>query len=140
MIQGAIRALALKSAAVRDIAGARKWFHKFASEATPGAYVVFQRVGTPRRDMHHNGPSCLVQSRVQIDCYAPEDITAARLATAVRKQLNGFPLPGVANTVTHGGKQTRIGLIQLDNELDGLHQAVDLHRVTLDFTVWHYED
>lgn len=107
--------------------GARHWVK--APQKTPAPYVVMSWVSGPR-NYHMQGPSGLVSSRVQIDCYDKTYLAAKALARAVRTILSGY----------------RGGVIQgvfLDSERDlpasDAGTVNHLFRVSLDFMVHHQE-
>ena len=82
--------------------GKRYWL--IAPQGTKPPYAVMQRI-TGFRDRHFQGPSGLVESRVQIDCYDKTYAGAASMARSVNALLSG----------------RRVGIIQaifIDSERD----------------------
>lgn len=68
----------------------------------------------------------LTQTEFQIDCYAATVAGAEALAAAVKSTLIDYA--------------TRpINRIRIDNELTLFEPETELHRVLLQFTVWHVE-
>jgi hypothetical protein len=93
-------------------------------------YVTLQRV-SGNRDMHMMGPSGLVESRVQIDCYGLTYAASKGVARAVEARISGFK-------GTHSG--TVFGGVFLDAERDGYEDDATpdkLFRTSLDFIIWH---
>lgn len=95
--------------------------------------ITLQRV-SGARDYAMEGPTGLVRSRMQVDCWGSTYASALGAARAVRDLLSGV--------------RTAIGDIQLqgafidserhDFEKDG-NAAEGFHRVSMDFIIWHSE-
>jgi hypothetical protein len=122
-------ALLLQWQPLRDIVQARiGWV--LITQGSPPPYVVMTRV-SGSRDTTFSGPSGLVSSRVQVDCYAETYISAKAVARAVEARLSGFK--GELGPTFFDG-------IFLDAERDlfDADGGTDrLHRVSLDFLIWH---
>jgi hypothetical protein len=95
-------------------------------------YATMQRI-SGNRDMHMQGPSGLVSSRVQIDCYGLTYAASKKVARAVEARLSGFS--GSNGSTTFDG-------IFLDAERDDYSDDATpskLFRTSLDFIIWHKE-
>ncbi|WP_315920436.1 DUF3168 domain-containing protein [Mesorhizobium sp. SP-1A] len=119
---------ALLTGLLASVAGGnRYWLH--APQGTMPPYVVMQRI-TGIRDYHMRGASGLVESRVQIDCYASTYAGAKSTAKSVNGILSGY----------RGGA---IQAIFIDNERDlptsDAGEVNQLFRTSLDIMVHHKE-
>lgn len=124
-------AFLLASAGLTGLTGTRIHWVK-APPGVTAPYVVLTLVSSPR-DMKMSGPSGLRMSRVQADCYGPTYASAKGVAQQVEARLSGYR--GATGTTTFDG-------IFLDSERDGFEDdatPTDLHRVMLDFLIWHKE-
>lgn len=124
-------ALLLAASGLSALVSARIFWGK-APQSVAAPYVVLSRVsGIP--DYHLQGPSGLVQSRVQADCYGTTYASAKGVARQVEARLSGFRGP-------HGTTQFdgvfKVGERDLYND-DPTPAA--LHAVSMDFTLWHKE-
>ena len=93
-------------------------------------YVVMYRV-SGIRDMKMSGASGLVESRVQIDSFGTTYASAKGVARQIEARLSGYR--GTQSSIVFDG-------CFLIAERDGYEPDAspdDLHRVSLDFTVWH---
>jgi len=94
--------------------------------------IVLSRI-TGIRDYHMQGPSGLVRSLVQIDCWAGTFTAALTLGRAVIARLSGVG----------GGDVAGFQLVSLINERHGFEPGAEtaerFHRVSLDFELWHSE-
>ena len=129
----ALRAALLSDPRLTSLVGERiTWAALPRSMALP-AIALHQISGV--RDYHMTAPSHLVASRVQVDCWANANKDATRLARAVNDTIGGYR-GTVAGVLIHGAF--------LESEQDmtdvgGGAPAELLHRVSLDFMVWHSE-
>lgn len=112
------------------VAARINWNERPQGKALPA--VVLQRI-TGIRDYHMQGPSGLVRSLVQIDCWGKtfEEVIAASRAVIAR--LSGVGM----------GEVSSIQLASLINERQGFDGDPDaserFHRASLDFELWHSE-
>lgn len=86
------------------------------------------------RDYAMEGPTGLVESRVQVDCWGETYVSALDVARAVRDLLSGI-------RQTTGGIELQGVFIsgeRHDYEKDG-NAAEAFHRVSMDFQIWHSE-
>ena len=94
------------------------------SQSAPA--IVYQCDGTEFIHTFEDGRNGLVRSSYQIDCYAASVATAESLAAAVVSALGNYE--------THPIKR-----VLLDNRLNLFESETELHRVLLQFLVWHVE-
>lgn len=131
-MEEALVAFLLADAALAGLVATRiTWQSRPQGEALPA--VTLQRV-SGARDYHMQGPSGLVQSRVQVDCWGATYASALAVSRAVRSLLSGI------RTET-GGIELQGAFIdgeRHDFEKDG-NAAQAFHRVMIDFQVWHSE-
>jgi Protein of unknown function (DUF3168) len=112
------------------VAGRINWGVKPQGKGVP--FVVLQRI-SGLRDMKMSGPSGLVSSRVQADCYGLTYTSAKNVARAVRDRLSGYR-GTVAGRIIQG--------VFLDSERDIFEPAETpdkLFRTSMDFILWHDE-
>lgn len=118
-------------AALSPLVGARIYADAFPKDPTYPA-IVYQLISR-NDDYTQDGPSGLVDRRIQIDCYAAGKVAVIDLSDKVIASLNGYR--GVM-----GG--TAVRGVFLDNERDQFPQ--DLlsagkrpYRRILDFIIWY---
>lgn len=118
----------LANTAVSAIAGKMvNWSERPQGGTFPA--VVLHRV-SGGRDYNMQGPSGLVQSRVQADCWALDYTSAVRLSRAVRVALSGYTAGDLQGAFIDSERQS------VEKETDG---AQRYFRVSLDFIIWHAE-
>ena len=127
----ALKQLLLTDTSIANLVGTRiNWVKSQQGAASPR--IVLYRVSGVR-DMHMQGPSGLVSSRVQGDCLGLTYDSAKSVARAVEARLSGFK--GTRGAVRFDG-------CFLDNERDddSYSDTPDkLFRTSLDFIIWHKE-
>lgn len=125
-----LRALIAGDTGVVDLVGkAVHWRLAPQSAAVP---FVNLSVISGERDYHMLGASGLVNSRVQVDCWADRYSTAKAIARAVESAVSGFV--GAMGAITFDG-------IMIDAERDDDFPATGdtgtRFRVSLDLNIWH---
>lgn len=127
-----IRAYLLADAAVSAACGGR-CSHIERNQGEPLPALVLTRI-SGRRETFHSGPSGLVQSRLQVDCYGSTQVQSWALSRAVRARISG-------RSFTQSGLS--FGGVFLDDERQSSEAAasvgVRVFRTSLDFTIWHQE-
>lgn len=99
-------------------AGARV-YPQVAPDSTPRPYITYQRVYAQSNNVM-SGNSGLINTRVQIDVYADTYSQAQTIALQVDALMSGWTLQIVSNPAQ-----------------DMYEPDVKLHRVLLDYSVWH---
>ncbi len=131
-MEEALVAVLLADAALAAIVGPRiTWQVRPQGDALPA--IVLQRV-SGARDYAMEGPTGLVQSRVQMDCWSVTYASALAVARALRNLLSGLRTEA-------GGTELQGCFIDLERhsfEKDG-EAAQAFHRVMIDFQIWHSE-
>jgi len=129
-MESALVAHLLGSAGLVALVGTRiNWVR--APQGSISPRIVLYRVSGVR-DMHMQGPSGLVSSRVQVDCLGLTYDSAKCVARAVEERLSGFS----------GTRAIRFDGCFLVNERDDFSDSDTpdkLFRSSLDFTIWHKE-
>jgi hypothetical protein len=87
--------------------------------------ITYQRDGAIHMQTF-DGHNSLVESSFQIDCWAKTVSGAEALAAAVKTALIDYAVPPVNHT-------------RIDNEIQLFEAETELHRVLLQFTIWHVE-
>lgn len=124
-MEPALIAKLLASAGVTALVSTRiNWTRRPQGEALPA--IVLHRIdGAP--DVHHGGRSGLVQSRVQVDCWAASYGSAKAIARAVENAVT-------AQTFTQGA--IRFDCILIADERDTTFDEITpLYRTSLDLIV-----
>jgi hypothetical protein len=117
----------LATAGVTALVSTRiNWSRRPQGSALPA--IVLHRIdGSP--DYHHAGASGLVQSRVQVDCWAASYGAAKAIARAVETAVT-------AQTFTQGA--TRFDVILIADERDStFDETTPLFRTSLDLMIHH---
>ena len=133
-LEAAIVAKLKGDAGVKALVASRIYPNVAPKGARGGAYLVYQRISTPRvRSM--DGPSGLASPRLQLTCYGPTYAKAMALAEAVRLALDGYA--GVTGGVTVQG-------VTVLDEGDIPDLAVESESIRaygrrLDVQIWHEE-
>lgn len=111
-----------------SLAGGKRFWLR-APQGTKPPYAVMQRI-TGFRDQHFQGPSGLVESRVQIDCYDKTYAGVVAMARSVNALLAG----------------RRVGIVQgivIDSERDlpaaDAGEVQHLFRKSVDIIIHHKE-
>lgn len=123
----------LSDAPLKALVGDRiDWQKRPQGDALPS--ISMQRVSGVR-DYAMQGPTGLVQSRVQVDCWGETYASALAVARAARDLLSGI--------------RRHIGATELqgafidgerhDFEKEG-NAAEGFHRISMDFQIWHSEN
>lgn len=125
-MEPALLAKLLASSGVTALVGARiNWARRPQGEPLPA--IVLHRIdGTP--DVHHGGPSGLIESRVQVDCWAGSYKAAKQTARAVEAAVTAQRFNQAS---------VRFDVVLLVDERDSsFDEAPDtLFRTSLDFMV-----
>ena len=93
--------------------------------------VVLTRISGDR-DYNFAGPSGLVQSRIQIDCWAVTHSDAIAVSRAVRTALSGARFSDT-------GVEVQGTFLDTERHFYEEEEAERFHRVSLDFILWHSE-
>lgn len=125
-IEEAVRTRLLAYSAMTDLVGPRVYVQRLP-QAPQYPAVVIHRIAGPR-DHSQSGPTNLVRSRLQIDCYGQTISAAKRAAQAARKAVDGQV--GVWGTV-------EIQAVFADDEFDGLEDRLDVASASIDITLYH---
>lgn len=131
-MEAALVAKLLATAGVTALSSQRiNWSRRPQGETIPAgkASIVLHRIsGQP--DIHHGGPSGLVESRIQVDCWAATYSAAKATARAIEAAIT-------AQRFTQGA--IRFDVILVDNERDDTFDEASLSyfRTSLDLTVRH---
>lgn len=89
--------------------------------------IAYQRTSV-ERGKTYCGTDALLNSAVQLDCYAKDYLTANQLASAVATSLIDF------SGDMHG---TPVNTISLETELDLSDIEPGLFRISMTFSIWH---
>ncbi len=135
----ALRDFLLADDGVAGLVGARvSWATRPRRAALP-SIVMTQISGV--RDYHMVAPSRLVTSRVQVDCWALSNAEAEQLAVAVNGAMSGLRM---TLTVRPNSAPVQIQGAFLESQIDLSEDGSTppdemLHRISMDFMVWHDE-
>lgn len=111
------------------------WFERPPADGTGTALnaIVLTEV-TPGRDWTHDGPTGLDEPRIQFDCWGWQPSVAQALADAVQTEMERLDVVTVAGWVFL--PPASLELHRRDSERLGA--GVNIHRVQLDFTIYHH--
>jgi len=125
-MEAALIAKLLATSGITALVSTRvNWVRRPQGSALP--CIVLHRIdGTP--DVHHGGRSGLVQSRVQVDCWAASYGSAKAIARAVETAVT-------AQTFTQGAIRFDVILVagERDNTFD---ETTPIFRTSLDLSVF----
>ena len=82
-------------------------------------YIVYQRISANSENVM-SGATGLINTRLQLDCFADTYVAAQALAKQVDDLMSGWTVQNVSNPA-----------------VDAYEPDVRLHRVILDYSVWH---
>lgn len=117
----------LSAPGITALVGTRVYFSIAPQDAAAPRVIVHRISGVPV--YHTTGQADLCESRVQVDCWATSGLTAVRLARAVKLACrrgfsrDGIDFPSITQTVERSSFSD--------------DATARLHRVSLDFRVWH---
>jgi hypothetical protein len=128
----ALRAHLLADAGLAALVGTRvSWPWRQRGDALPS--VTLRRIDAVR-DYTMGGPSGLVRSRVQVDCWAATYDSATVVSRAAVAALSGM-----RETVSDIDFQGAFADDERDLTDEGSGADEVLHRVSVDFLIWHSE-
>lgn len=132
MIEESLVAYLLADASISALVSDRIHWGRIEAPAL-APYVIMQKISAPR-GYHMLGSDGLVESRIQVDCFAVTYLSAKSVARAIETRLSGFR--GTQAT-------TDFKAAFLQDERDTIiddDAPADLMGVSLDFTIWHKEN
>ena len=91
---------------------------------------------TGRRDNHMTGRSGLVETLIQVDCWAGGYLETLTLRDAVIAALDGLTLHPFQRAFVESERSS----LEKGDAPQGSARTVDFHRTSLDVRVWHTED
>lgn len=120
----------LATAGVTALVGTRVYFSMAPQDAAAPRVVVHRISGLPV--YHTSGQSDLCDTRLQVDCWATTALSAIQIARAVKATcLASFTQDAIEfSSITQLSERT---------SFSGEGPTARLHRVSLDFRVWHSE-
>lgn len=122
--------LLLADSGVASALATRVWWGRAPQSKAALPYCVVTRI-SGRRDNHMTGPSGLVESRIQINCYADTYTSAKTAARAVQAAVNGY-------RGTFAGKQFQGAFIDGERDLPNESEAgAARFAVSFDLRIWH---
>lgn len=130
-MEEALRAYLLGSSGLTALVSTRVQWGVLAQSMAYPAVVLTRIDGLP--DYAMDGPTGLVSSRVQADCWGETYASVKAVARQVKARISGVD-------ATQSGVVLRGGFIE--GERDSFEVgagAADLFRVSLDFIIWHSE-
>lgn len=127
------RALIAADTGVSDRVGTRIYWGRRSGFSSTLPAIVLTRI-SGGRDYHMLDASGLVQSRIQVDCFATDYASAKYTARAVRDVINSY-----SGTVG----ETTFQRVTIDSErdYDETESGADRHLfvTSLDLLIWHTE-
>ena len=132
-MEEALRALLVADAGVSAQVGTRIYWGRRSQSTSVLPAVVLEKVSAPR-DYHYTGPSNLIESRVQVDCFGETYAQAKTSARAVISALNGY-------SGTQSGVVFQRISIENERDYDGQESAANryLFVTSVDLLIWHDE-
>ena len=131
-MEEALRALLLSGSDLTAQVGTRVHCVRSPQAAALPRVVLYRISG--ERDMHMQGPSGLVASRVQVDCIGASYGSAKAVARAVETVLSGYS--GTFSGIWFQG----VFLISERDDYEDGDTPDKLFRTSLDFNIWHKDD
>lgn len=96
--------------------------------------IIMHKIGDGRRDYNMDGPSGLVRTRVQMDCWGETYAQAVGIGRALRNALSGL---------THNQSGVDIFGAFIDSQGEDFDAEADnvskYQRWRIDFLIWHTE-
>jgi len=129
MIHEALYSRLKNNPGVSAIVGARVYPQK-ASQGVVLPCVVYQRVGTSGRALHHSGTTNSALSRFQIDCWAKTPTAALQLSEAVLGCLHGWAGTEGSETIYYS---------QVVNTQDAFDLDTGEYVIPVDVEIFHKE-
>jgi hypothetical protein len=129
-MEEALRTLIVSASGVTDLVSTRVYWRQ-APQSVGGDFINLHRVGGVR-DYNMQGASGLVDSRVQVDCWADRYSSAKMIARAVETVVSGY-------SGTIGGKRLQGIFIdaERDDDTSDSGDVATRFRTSLDLLIWH---
>ena len=130
-MEEALRTYLLAQSGVSSVVTDRAYWNMRPQASVLPAFVLQVIDRSPAYAM--DGISALAETRVQVDCYGPSYSSAKLLARAVRDPLDGkrFTQSSI--------RFEAFRLDERDLSEAGTTEAERVHRISLDFQIWHQE-
>ena len=127
-MEEALRDYLLTKTAIVALVGQKiRWV--VSSQSDAGSRIVLAKVSSVPA-YHTSGQSDLADSRVQVDCYAETALTALSIARAVKAGIPKTPF-------TAGGVDFSLFQLSERQTYEDPTPSHRVHRVSIDFQVWH---
>lgn len=94
-------------------------YPQVAPDAPVKPYIVYQRISANSENVL-SGKTNLINTRLQMDCYADTYVAAQALAAQVDALMDGWIVQNISNPAQ-----------------DAFEPDVRLHRVIMDYSIWH---
>jgi hypothetical protein len=132
-MEEAFPSLLTGASGVTDLVGTRIYWGRRSQSTSALPAIVLTRVSGVR-DYHMLDASGLVQSRVQVDCFAESYASAKSTARAVRDAVNSY-------SGTVGSTVFQHVTIDSERDYDETESGADRHLfvTSLDLLIWHTE-
>lgn len=135
-IRAPLRAFLLADTALSQAVGSKRVYPIVLPQGERQASIVYTRISA-QGDHHTEGASGLMQTRLQVDAWAPSADGAAALAGLVKARLDGYRGPMVAPGPS-GGTVDVQGVF-FDSEREDYQPDIEMYRVSRDFLIWYEE-
>jgi hypothetical protein len=131
-LRPALRAFLLADDAIAAVVATRVYPIKIP-QGVKATSIVYSRI-SEQTDHHMQGPSGLVQDRIQIAAWAVKGDDASALALLIKDRLDGF-----RGQMGADGVFVPVQGIFSESARDEYDAAADLHGVTRDYFIWFAE-
>jgi hypothetical protein len=132
-MKNAIRTRLTDDSAVAALVGSRVYTMDTRPQGSALPAIAIRQIGG-NRHYSHDGEAGQVEGRVEINCYGASGASAAALATAARRAIEGLGFTAGGETVQG---------VFIDGEQDfsagAESEGVRVYRVALDAVVWYQE-
>ena len=132
-MEEALRSILVADAGVSAQVGTRIYWGRRTQSSSDLPSIVLEKISAPR-DYHYTGPSNLIESRVQLDCFGETYASAKTTARAVISALSNY-------SGTQSGVVVQRITIENERDYDGQESAANryLFVTSVDLLIWHDE-
>lgn len=134
-LRPALRSWLLADAAVAAVVSTRVYPIQLP-QGQRQASIVYNRI-SERGDYHTQGPSGLIETRMQIDAWAPLVDDASDLADKIKDRMDDLR----HSTVSFGtASPIEFVIVQgsfLDSGREDYDSSADMHRMSRDYLIWY---
>lgn len=135
-IREALRAWLLADSGVSALVGGNRIHSVRLPQGQRTASIVYNRI-SESGDYHMQGPSGLIRTRFQIDCWAPRQDEVVNLADRVKDRLDALRGTRISWGSDSPTEQITVQGSFLDTGREDYDSTADMYRMSRDYLIWY---